>query len=260
MRVAKINIDETITKANDHIEIVPFYDLHIGSGVCDYNAIHDRINYVLDKENRFAILGGGLINNSIKTGVGDVYSEELSPMEQMAKIVEIFKPIAKRVIAIIPGNHERRSYKTDGIDLTQLIARELHIERVFDSCAMLDFISCGEYKKRPIVYTLYATHGEGSNGRLVGSKANSLVRRAQNIDAEIIVTGHTHTPFITRSATYRCDISHRNVQLIEQTLVNASSTLGYEEYAELMGMSPNSNAVPIIKLYTRQHKIDVTLS
>lgn len=229
-----------------HIHI--FGDLHIGSAKYDNSIVKQRIEEVLADPEARVILLGDLINNSTKTSVGDCYNEPLSPMEQIKLATEILRPIKDRIIAIVSGNHERRTYKTDGIDLTYFLATELGIADVYNytaCCCIIRYAKSGKLSK---IATLYATHGDGNGGKLVGGKANGMSKRGQLIDADVVVTGHTHTPIVFSEASYKIDERHNRIQLHEQLFVNCGATLEYEEYAELYGMKPSCKRHPVITL------------
>lgn len=242
------------------IKIEIFSDLHIGSKKCNYQEIKDRIERVKNDDNRYCIILGDSINDSIKSSVGDVYTEELSPMQQIQKACQLFEPIKHKIIGITSGNHERRSYKTDGIDLSYFFARELRVEHLYDYCACLLFIRFGKTSSHghggarggKLCYTLYMTHGDGNGGRTIGGKMNGLQRRGQIVDADIVITGHTHSPASFRDCFYKIDYQNSTVSQREQLFVNASATLNYEEYAELYGMRPSSNVSPVVVLDGRK--------
>lgn len=84
----------------DSITIEIFSDLHIGSKKCDYKSIIEMRDRVLNDRTRYCILLGDICNNSTKTSVGDVFEEELTPMEQMKKAIEIFEPIKDKILGI----------------------------------------------------------------------------------------------------------------------------------------------------------------
>lgn len=252
MKCVKVDLSEEL----ESIKIEIFSDLHIGSKKCNYQEISNRIDRVKNEPNTYAIILGDICNNSTKTSVGDVYEEQLTPMQQIQKAVNMFRPIEDKIIGITSGNHERRSYKTDGIDLTYFFARELDLVEYYDYCACLLFIRLGHDNRhskigrnsRKFCYTLYMTHGDGQGGRTIGGKANGLQRRGQIVDADIIVTGHTHSPMSFRDCYYRVDYQNNCVVKKEQLFVNASATLNYEEYAELYGMKPSTLVSPVICL------------
>ena len=259
MKCIKNDLSNRLT----NIEIEIFSDLHLGSRKCDYLAIKERVERVRTNENVYAIVLGDLLNNSTKTSVGDVYEEELTPMQQVKLAVSTFEPIKDKILGVCSGNHERRSYKTEGIDLLCFMCSELGIADKYDYGACLLFIRLGHDSKhnksghgaRQICYTLYMTHGDGQGGRTIGGKANGLQRRGQIVDADIIVTGHTHSPLAFRDCCFRIDYQNSGVVKKEQLFVNASATLDYEEYAELFGMRPSSSHSPVIVLNGRKKEM-----
>ena len=255
MKIVKASLGD---KPNANIYI--FSDMHIGSAKFNADLVTSQIQRCLNDPEGYAILLGDMINNSTKTSVGDTYSESLTPMEQMQVAIGLFEPLKDKIIGITTGNHERRSYKTDGIDLMWFLAKQLGLEDKYDYTAVCLFIAIGSYKNRvPYKYSLYMTHGDGNGGRTVGSKATGLQRRAEVIDADIIVAGHTHTPITFRTARFMCDRQHDRVYKRDQVFVNAAATLKYEEYAELCGMAPSSTTMPVIHLSGVANKIEVTI-
>jgi predicted phosphodiesterase len=249
------------------IEIEIFSDLHLGSKKCDYQEIQRRIDRVKDNDNVYAIILGDVLNNSTRTSVGDVYEDSLTPMQQVNQATMMFYPIKDKILGVCSGNHERRSYKTDGIDLLYFMCAELGIAERYDYCSCLLFIRVGTDKakgqkgdnKRHICYTLYMTHGDGQGGRTFGGKANGLHRRGQIVDADIVVTGHTHAPISFRDSCYSIDYQNSGVNQKEQLFVNASATLNYEEYAELYGMKPSSKQSPVLRLNGTRKEASVTM-
>lgn len=259
MKCIKVNLPWEMTQAK--IEI--FSDLHIGSKKCNYDEIHKRIEKVKNSENTYCVILGDICNNSTKTSVGDVYEEELTPMKQVQKAVMMFEPIKDKIIGITSGNHERRSYKTDGLDLGYFFANELGKADCYDYCSCLLLVRIGicprhravnEKNRRQNAYSIYMTHGDGNGGRTVGGKANGLQRRGQIVDADIFITGHTHAPISFRDSAFKIDYPNNKVVQFEQLFVNASSTLNYEEYAELYGMRPSSMESPVIYLDGRKKR------
>jgi len=256
MKCVKIDLPETI----EEITIEIFSDLHIGSPKSDIELINKRIERVKNNRDTYCILLGDLINNTTKASVGDIYDEPISPMTQITTAIEMFRPIKDKIIGCVSGNHERRSYKQDGIDLVYFLCSELGLTERYAYGAELLFIRFGydnRHKNRKMCYSLYMTHGDGQGGRTIGSKANGLQRRGQIVDADIVVTGHTHTPFTFRSMNYAVNYQNNSVREREQVFVNASATLKYEEYAELYGMPPSSVISPRIVLNGRERAIVV---
>lgn len=248
MKCIKVDLPDTLKEVR--IEI--FSDLHIGSKKCDYNLINERIESVKNSDNTYWVGIGDFLNNSIKTSVGDVYEEELSPMQQIQTAVKMFEPIKDKCICLTAGNHERRTMKQDNIDLMQFFATELGIPDKYDYVSCLVFLRFGmlnsHHGHRKVLYTIYCTHGDGIGGKTAGGKANGLQKRGQIVDSDIVIIGHTHSPLSFRDSFYRIDLQSSTVKKVDQLFVNASATLGYEEYAEMYGMKPSSCVSPKIVL------------
>ena len=246
MKLIKADLHE-LPRVNIHI----LGDLHIGSNKFMYNEFKCRIDNILSDEYARVIILGDVINNSTKTSIGDCYSEPLSPMEQIKLAKNLLEPIKDKIIGIVAGNHERRSYKTDGLDIAYFLASELGIADKYDysaGCILVRFGANENVGRRPKCISIYCTHGDGNGGRTVGGKANGLSKRGQIIDADVIVTGHTHTPLVFAEASYHIDVIHNKIIKRDQLFVNCGSALDYEEYAELYGLKPSSERDPVIYL------------
>ena len=240
------------------IEIHTFADLHLGDKHTDYKLILSRIKEVQEKENAFCILNGDLLNNATKTSVSDSYAEEMPPMEQIQKATELFSPIKDKILAILTGNHESRTYQKEGIDLTEIMAMQLKLQDKFSKTGSLLFIRFGEQsrgqketsgtgKVRKMCYTIYTTHGRGG-GRKEGAKAIRLADMASIVDADIYIHSHTHLPMIMKQAFYRTDIRNSTCQCADKLFVNTAATLDYGGYGQTLEFKPASKDNPTIYL------------
>lgn len=168
MKVIKANLPRDI----DILELHIFADEHIGDEQSDLKRLLDRIEYVKNTPNAYCILNGDIIDNATKTSIGDTYTQVFNPMEQLAKAVEIFEPIREKILCITHGNHENRTYKKEGINLSYLIANQLGLAGRYTPTSAVLFLRLGENsrgaketngsgKLRQICYTLYVLHGSG---------------------------------------------------------------------------------------------------
>lgn len=248
MKAIKIDLSRDIKKAEIHV----FADLHIGDKFCDIEGIKRRIEAVRDNKNAYCILNGDIINNATKTSVSDCYAEELSPMEQIRRFVELFEPIKDRIIAITSGNHENRTYNKEGIDITCLCARQLGIEARYSKTGAIIFLRLGidsrrAYYNRQVLYMLYVTHGSGG-GRKEGAKVIRMADMANIIDADIYIHSHTHLPVIMKEAYFRTDQANSTFSIVDKLFVNTSAMLNYGGYGQTYEFKPSSKDCPIIYL------------
>lgn len=252
MKTIRIDLERNL----NYLEIVPIADAHIGDPLSDMDLLKREIEYVKNNDNAYAILNGDLINNAIKTSVSDVYSERLTPMQQLELAARLLKPISNKILCVTSGNHEDRTYKTDGIDLTKVLCRELGVEDRYSNASALLFIRFGELKtqetngsgkNRKVCYTVYVTHGSGGGGR-TGSKANRASNLASIIDSDIYITSHFHTPIAFKESYHRTDVRNSTVSLVDKLFVVTSSFLNYGGYGEKFCFAPTSKDNPHILL------------
>lgn len=233
----------------DTIEIHPMADLHLGDIHSDFKLIMERIEHIKNTENAYCILDGDLMDAAIASSIGDTYGASLQPMEQLKQCVRIFEPIKDKILAVLPGNHEHRIYKSDGIDITELMCCQLGIQKRYSPTTALLFIRFGPKTptrhNRGMCYTAYVTHGSGG-GRKEGGKVNRLADLAAIVDADCYITGHTHLPLIFKEAFYRVNAGNSTVALVDKLFVNTSSSLDYGGYGDAQAFKPASKKAPVI--------------
>lgn len=234
------------------MRILPLADFHLGDIHSDFKKIQEYLAYIKDNDNVFTVLNGDMMDAAIQSSIGDTYGASLQPMEQLAQCVKIFEPIKDKILAVTPGNHEQRIYKSDGLDLTQLMCNQLGIGDRYSPASVLLFIRFGKnnihyHHGRPILYTIYCVHGSGG-GRTEGGKVNRLMQLGNIIDADVFVHSHTHTPAIVKSGYYRVSAANSSVQKVDKLFVNTAATLDYGGYGELQSYKPTSIEMPIIVL------------
>lgn len=234
----------------EQIEIHPMADLHIGDFNCDFKSIMERIEYIKNTPNAYCILDGDLMDTAICTSVGDTYAANLQPMEQLKQCVKIFEPIKDKILGVLPGNHENRVYKSDGLDITELMCAQLGIPEKYSPTTALLFIRFGRRTQdhgRPMYYTAYVTHGSGG-GKKEGGKVNRLADLASIVDADIYIHAHTHLPLVFKESFFRVSGSNSSVALVDKLFVNTAASLNYGGYGDRQGFKPASKRSPVIYL------------
>jgi hypothetical protein len=179
-------------------------------------------------------------------------------MEQLQKAVELFSPIKDKILCVTHGNHEHRTYKKEGINLSYLIAKQLGLEERYSPTSAVVFIrfgrtstgmkeSNGSGKIRKLCYTMYVLHGSGG-GRKEGAKAIRLADMASIIDTDIYIHSHTHLPMIMKQGFHRIDPRNNAVAHVDKLFVNTAANLKYGGYGEAGEVKPSSMETPIIYL------------
>lgn len=235
----------------EQIEVWPMSDLHIGDSMCDFKLIMERIEYIKNTPNAYCILDGDLMDTAIASSIGDTYGANLQPMEQLKMCVKIFEPIKDKIICVLPGNHENRVYKSDGMDITEIMCAQLGIPDKYSPTTAFVFLRFGRNAKthhgRPQLYTFYVTHGSGG-GRREGGKVNRLADLAAIVDADVYIHGHTHLPMVFKESFFRACGSNSSVSLVDKLFVNTAAYLNYGGYGDKQGFKPASKASPVIYL------------
>ena len=258
MKVIKIDLPRDL----EQIEIHTFADEHLGDMCCDVKRLLQRIEYVKNTPNAYCILNGDIIDNATRSSVGDTYTQALNPMEQLQRAIEIFEPIKDKIFCITQGNHENRTYKSEGINLSALIAGQLGLAERYIATSALLFVRLGELddgrketngsgQRRKVCYSIYTLHGSGG-GRKEGGKINRLADLASIIDADIYIHSHTHLPIVMKEAFYRIDVRNSTVGIVDKLFVNTASNLYYGGYGEVNAFKPNSKETPVIYLSGRK--------
>lgn len=247
MKVIKVELPRELTK----IELHTFADEHIGDEHCDLQRLKERIKYVAEKENAYCVLNGDLLDNATRTSIGDTYRAEFNPMQQIQTVVDLFKPLKDKIIAITHGNHEARTYRKEGIDLSYLFAAQLGLTDYYTPTSALIFLRFGKSTNNSGTskqcYTIYMLHGSGG-GRKEGAKAIRLADMASIIDTDIYIHSHTHLPMVMKQSYHRIDKHNLTYRIVEKLFVNTASNLNYGGYGEAQEFKPSSKKSPVIYL------------
>ena len=258
MNVIKV----TLPKALKQIELYTVADLHIGDKLSNKEKTAELLKTIADNESAYCILNGDLMNNATKSSVSDSYAEELSPMDQIQQCIDMLNPIKDKILAINQGNHEYRTYRTEGVDITKIVAMQLGLGDKYSATSSLIFLRFGNVKtKHPndqVLYTIFCLHGSGG-GRKEGAKAIRLADMASIIDADIYIHSHTHLPMIMKQSYHRTSLSNSSVSKVNRLFVNTSAMLEYGGYGEKYEFKPNSTDTPVIYLNGRKKEMRATL-
>jgi predicted phosphodiesterase len=249
LKVIKIDLPKELEK----IELHTFADEHIGDEHCDLDRLKQRIEYVENTPNAYCLLNGDIIDNATKTSIGDTYAQVFNPMEQLENAVNLFRPLAEKgkIIAITHGNHEARTYRKEGIDLSYLLAVQLGLFERYSPTSALIFLRFGKSRNNSghskQCYTIFMLHGSGG-GRKEGAKAIRLADMSSIVDTDIYCHAHTHLPMVMKQGYHRIDKQNSTVRYVEKLFVNTASNLNYGGYGESQEFKPASKTSPIIYL------------
>lgn len=256
-------VKRDLSKDFKSIEIMPIADPHIGDPNWNKKRLLADVAYIRDNPNVFTVLNGDLMNCAIKSSISDCYAEKLTPMDELAVCEDIFGCISDKVICVTNGNHEERHYRTNGIDVTRLFCQQLGIEDRYSPTVAYVFLRFGadegnQNHKRPILYTMYVTHGNGG-GRKDGGKIQRLADYATIVDADIYIAGHTHLGASFKKGFLRPSPANNSVTNGQHLFINTCGGLDYGGYGERGGFDPPCLDRPIIYLNGTRKEMKATI-
>jgi predicted phosphodiesterase len=251
MQVIKADLPRSIEVLELHI----FADEHIGDDCCDLPRLKARIDYVASNPNAYCIMNGDILDYASRSSIGDIETREFNIMGQLEKAVELFAPIKDKILAITSGNHEGRSYRKEGIDISKMIAMQLGLADKYSPTSAILFLRFGASAKNQgknrghetQLYTVYVLHGSGG-GRKEGAKAIRLADMASIIDADVYIHSHTHLPMVMKQGFFRVDSRSSSVSNATKLFVNTAANLNYGGYGEAAEFKPTSKDTPVIYL------------
>lgn len=236
MKVIKRDLGEDFKE----IRLIALSDLHIGDELCNLKLIRSVLEEIKNSPNTFVILNGDLINNATRSSVSDIFSEQMTPTEQILLLCDLLKDVSSRILCLTNGNHELRSMKDDGVDIIRLVAKQLGIEDRYAESWWYLYLTFGMGNKgRSITYEITGVHGYGG-GRKNGGKINNLVEMSDKVIADLYVMSHTHTPIITRNTVFVPDAQHKSLVKRDKYYLMTNSFLEYGGYGERLGYTPST--------------------
>lgn len=245
MKVIKRELGKEIKK----LTIIPISDVHIGDKTADIKSFKEVLERIKNEPNTYTILNGDLCNIVLKNSKSDVYSDELTPMEQVLQIIKFLEPIKGKILVMSNGNHEDRITKETNIDVLYLVAKQLHLEQIYSPSWWYLYLSFGNTNKnRPALYTISGYHGFGG-GSTTGGKANKVKKMSQVVLADVYLMSHVHEPINTKGVIFTPDYQHKSVVKKEMYYAISNSFVEYEgSYAEKMGLIPSNTGLNEIEL------------
>ena len=261
----KTDFDMVVHRFDKPITIIPISDVHLGALEHNKTEWEAFCKAVLDDPDAYIILGGDLINNSVRNSVANPFDEVFRPREQKKKIVEYLKPIKDKILCAVSGNHEARTVKDSDQDITYDIMSKLDLEDVYRENACFMKISLGErnngHSSQPLVsYTICVTHGAGG-GIYTGATVNRNERFGNVIDGlDCLIVGHTHKGTVSKPSKIVIDPQNNKVSVKPYIVISMVSWLNYGGYAMKKMLLPAGTCDPQkLKLYmSRDKRIEVT--
>lgn len=260
MKIIKVNLNKEQEKTVGNVTIIPIADVHIGDKLSNLKLLKEALERIKNEPNTYTIINGDLCNMALKNSKSDVYSDNLSPMEQVLRTTELLEDIKDKILVIASGNHEDRTIKETNVDVTRLIAKQLGIEDRYASAWWYLYLTFGrDIRGRAITYGITGLHGYGG-GRKSGSKINRLEEMSQTVIADLYIMSHTHKPISTKSCIYIPYYQSRALSKQEMHYLMTNSFLESEDgYAEKMGFPPSNTGLTEAQLSGIKRKVKLII-
>ena len=244
---------------NDDLTVLPIADVHLGSVDHLQKEWAEFAKNLSDRPNTYLVLGGDMINNNTKTSIASPWDDYMRPSEQKRVLAEMLRPVADRILCIIPGNHCGRNRDVDD-DPMYDVACKLDIEQLYRPNMAFVKLQIGKQDgdgQRNPTYTMCVAHGAGSSIYVGGSAARGE-RFGMAIDGiDLLIAGHTHKPSDLPNAKLYVDTRNNQISVKPWRYVVCSSWLGYAGYAARKLLPPTATVEQAITLHGREKAIDV---
>jgi hypothetical protein len=253
----------------NEIIIRPVGDIHFGNPMQNEKIVEDLIYELKWDERQYWINAGDMLENNGKEQSHDgVWTDTMTPEQQLETYIEKFSPVVDKLLCAIDGNHDNRTKNKTQISLMRRAAKEMgYFDRYTSDGAYLvtrfgNRLYRGRRERRPdrqCLYRGFITHGSTS-GTTTSSKASGLEKLGNICNADYYVGAHTHSQIVFRDRFYEFDENNKNsLSHIDRWYINTGSALEYGGYALTARYTPQPPGYPYIHLKADREEIEVTL-
>lgn len=239
----------------DHIDITVISDLHCGASSFNQRKALKHRDFILAEPDRYCIDLGDTFDNTLKSSIGNVYENTLTPSEQRSWVKEYYRPMNDRLLAVCESNHSERSVRDSDFSPQEWLS-DITGSAFIRYQAVLA-VTVGDSAKGQ-TYLLHLWHGSTA-AQTDGGLLNALLRlpvRVQGCHAYL--SGHAHRWVHHTSTCFIPDARHRKVKHFEQHVICNGSFLDYDAtYAEAKGYQVPTSGMANLRLYRDEFQIDV---
>ena len=268
-----IKYEVKIIRANlqkhEFIYLIPLSDLHWDEPESDHDAIKGYVDWVKEHENAYIILNGDYVTAPTPTSAASIYEMaepggkiEFPSLDQCRnELAELFKPVAKRILAADSGGHEfKHLFRVTGSDWVYSLMDKLGRTQVYarDGGVLLiktkalrnpTYAQRKGYIKDDDFFSIVFTHGWGS-ARTRGAKIRKLEYLAQGLDADVYIMSHDHTQNLARD-NYLVPEWDGKWTVHRKLLVASGAFRGFAGYPFRSGYQPADIGTPRVRLGKR---------
>lgn len=218
------------------LNLYPLGDWHFGSPQSDEKFIKMVVKHIAADPIGYWVGMGDLMENALISTPGDIYGQTMPPTDQMDHIVGLLKPIEKKGLFMISGNHEQRTMKLAGIIPEQYMSAMLHIPYLgYSAMAMLQLDRAHRSFRSFSAYFHHNYGGGSKSGAKVGA-AEKLRLIAPTVDA--IFSAHVHLTSRVAHKWFEPGELHA-IERLGYDYQTGSALTWNKSYAEQKGMGPS---------------------
>ena len=229
MKVNRINCDDVkgIT-----VDVLFFGDQHLGSKDCDMEEVIKMTSWIKKQKNLKVIMMGDTINCALKHSIGaGSFDDNMTPEEQINCAIDLFGPIADKIVGIHNGNHGNRMYNETTISPEKVIAKAIGVPYLGDSC--FHHLRIGTQ-----TYILHTAHGSTGSTTVAGA-LNSCMKYGVFAQADVYAMGHTHNLATYNQVYHEVNKKDKTLEKRKKVYVLTGGYLKWKgSYAESKGYSP----------------------
>jgi len=245
-----------LPESYETVEYKAISDTHIGDANFDEQLLMQDLEWSNEEDNRRLLLNGDILNTATTRSVSDTYANKMSPHQELKYARKLFEPAYDKIDSAVCGNHERRIYREDGVDLAEELAATIGC--AYDPDGVLLKVRFGKRKLngKKQTYTIYHTHGF-TGSRTSGGKANRVVKLRNIVMSDIYIVSHAHEMMTLTRTIMIPDLRNRKLQQKEQRFVRTGAYLNYGGYGEHKSYHPTKMGTPVIRMFGREKRVEV---
>lgn len=248
-------IEVNLSEKFETVEIFALSDLHIGKKDCDLKLFDKWLDFILEKDNRFVILNGDLLESATKTSKSFDYTG-MSPQEELDLLTEKLTKIKDRILGATTGNHELRMSENN-YDPTKRLMKDLGLVERYGGIEILIKLTFGKRKSKTKrqCYTIYSTHGS-AGGKRKGTAVNGINDLAYGVLADVYITGHCHKKDVNSDLIRIPDLRNNRIMNIKRMyLISSHWMASMPSYAARIGCQPSTKGCSMAILYASEKHI-----
>lgn len=235
------------------LNVLLLNDLHVGSESADLELLDKCIDFAKKNEHNTRILmNGDYIEGVTKLSKGDIYTQRMTPKEQIDYVVEKLIPVKHLIDGVTIGNHDWRIERETSIDPVEMICRYLGIrEKYLGSHGVVGF----SWNK--CFYSVEMHHGTGGGSTLAAIE--NAMKKLWKSDSHVMYCGHWHKEFAKPVKRFAIDPYNNTVREEKRWLICGNTILNTAEYAKRGGFEESfpSQACLVLSGRKSNKEIDV---